>query len=165
MSIFPAEINPRTGQEYYCGSVKDIQELCRVLNIGDGKAQKINSNTVRYYMDMVELLIDGYLQEYYFTPIRPYNQMMPNGQVVKMFPGRVRVCAQQWAAGLMMQSEFQKIDSNSNENVDKYIESARKEIHQMNLYNQRIPGQVYKSGWGRSAIPTMQPGIPPEPLW
>ena len=98
MSIFPAEINPRTGQEYYCGSVKDIQELCRVLNIGDGKAQKINSNTVRYYMDMVELLIDGYLQEYYFTPIRPYNQMMPNGQVVKMFPGRVRVCAQQWAA-------------------------------------------------------------------
>jgi len=165
MSVNPTEINPRTGQEYYCGSTKDVIELCRVLNIGNGKAQKNNLNTVRFYMDQVEYLIDGYLQEYYFVPIRPYNQMMPNGNVVKMFPGRVRVCAQQWAAGLMMQSEFQDLDANMNDAVNRYIENARKEIHQMNLYNQRIPGQVYKSGWGRSAIPTMQPGIPPEPLW
>lgn len=162
---FEPQINPRTGQEYYCGSVKDIQQLCRVLNIGDGKAQRINTDVVRHYMDMAQMLIDGYLQQYYFTPIRPYNQAMPNGRIVKMFPGRVRICAQQWAAGLLLQSQFQQLQTNTNQAANKFIQDARKQIHQMNLYNQRIPGQIYKSGWGRTAIPTMQPGIPPQPLW
>lgn len=163
--MYPTQINKRTGQQYYAGSAKDVQQLCRVLNIGDGKAQQITTDTVRHYMDMAELLIDGYLQQYYFTPIRPYNHMMPSGNVEKIFPGRVRVCAQQWAAGLLMQSQFQQLDANTNQAVNKLLQDAKKQIHQMNLYNQRIPGQLYKSGWGRTAIPTMQPGIPPQPLW
>ena len=159
------QINPITQQEYYCGSWQDIRQLCKVLNIGQGKAQKLKPQTVYYYMQQVEQLIDGYLQQYYFVPIRPYNLTMPNGKVKKIFPGRLRVCAQQWAAGLLLKSEFQDLDQNTNQAAQSYIQFARKEIHQMTLYNQRIPFQTYKSGWGRTALPNIQPGLPPQQLW
>lgn len=159
------QINPITQQEYYCGSWQDIRQLCRVLNIGQGKAQKLKPQVVYYYMQQVQQLIDGYLQQYYFVPIRPYNLTMPNGKVKKVFPGRLRVCAQQWAAGLLLKSQFQDLDQNTNQAAESYIQYARKQIHQMTLYNQRIPFQIYKSGWGRTALPGMQPGLPPESLW
>ena len=164
MSYQP-QINPITEQQYYCGSWQDVRQLCHVLNIGQGKAQKLKPETVRYYMQQVQQLINGYLQQYYFVPIRPYNLAMPNGKTKKIFPGRVRTMAQQWAAGLLLKSEFQELDQNQNQASDSYIEQAKRECHACCLFNQRIPGQVYKSGWGRTALPGMQPGIPPEPLW
>jgi hypothetical protein len=46
---------------------------------------------------------------------------MPNGKTKSVFPGRLRVAAQQLAAGLMLQSQFQDLDQNQNSAVEKYI--------------------------------------------
>lgn len=160
-----ADINPRTGQEYYAGSVADIEKICKVLRIGGGRLEQITPEIVYFYMNMAEETIDGYLEEYYFVPIKLYRQKMPDGTTKTIFPGRVRRLAQYWAAGLLLTSEFQNLEPNANESATSYIEDSRKELFQMTLYNQRIPGQVYKSSWSRTMMPTMQPGLPPEQNW
>ena len=159
-----AEINARTGQEYYCGKVEDISLICKVLNLDGGRLQQVTNDVIYSYMDMVEQMIDGYLAEYYFTPIRPYNIKMPDGHNELQFPGRLRRAAQYWAAGLLLTSEFQQLDTNSNEVANNYIEDARKEIHQIVTFNQRIPGQRTKSSWGKTMSPNMQPGLQAELL-
>lgn len=161
------QINPVTQQEYYAGSWKDIAQLCKTLNItiGTGKAQRITPDIVRLYMQQAQDLANGYLQQYYFLPIQPYNQVMPNGKTKSVFPGRLRVACQQLAAGLLLKSQFQDLDQNTNNSAESYVEYARKQLHQMCLFSQRLPANVYKSGWGKTAIPNLQPGIPPEPLW
>lgn len=165
--MYQPQINPITEQQYYAGSWKDIAELCKTLNIsiGSGKAQKISVDVVHMYMQQAQDLANGYLHEYYYLPIQPMNQVMPNGKIKAVFPGRLRVATQQLAAGLMLQAQFQDLDQNQNAASEKYIQYARKQLHSMSLYNQRLNQSMYKSGWGKTAIPTMQPGIPPQPLW
>ncbi len=156
------EINPRTGQVFYGRCHEDIINICKVLNIDGGRMSKINPDRIRYFMDLVEQLIDGYLEEYYFTPIRPYNQMMPDGHTKLIFPGRLRKVAQYWAAGLLLQTEFQALEPNANEAVEKYIEDSKKETFQMTFYNQRLQGQCLKSATSRTFPPSMQPAMPPS---
>jgi len=156
------EINPRTGQVYYAGSYEDIIRICKVLNIDGGRLSKINPDRIHYFMDLVEQLVDGYLEEYYFTPIRPYNQVMPDGTTKLQFPGRLRKVAQYWASGLLLQTEFQALEPNANEAVQMYIEDSKKETFQMTFYNQRLPGQSMKSATSRTMPPTMQPAMPPS---
>ena len=161
----PDEINPRTGQVYYAGSKGDIAIICKALNLDGGRLQDITDDTIYHYMDMVEQSIDGSLAEYYFTPIRPYNVQMPDGHIELTFPGKIRRLAQYWASGLLLQTEFQAIGSNTNETVNSYIEDSRKELYQITFYNQRIPGQRVKSAWSRTMPPTMQPAQNPEQNW
>lgn len=165
--MFQPQINPITQQQYYAGSWKDIAQLCKTLNIsiGTGKAQKISVDIVHMYMQQAQDLANGYLKEYYYIPIQPYNQVMPNGKTKAVFPGRLRVATQQLAAGLLLKSQFQDLDQNTNSAAESYIQFSRKQFHAMCLFNQRITSAQYKSGWGKTAIPTMQPGIPPQPLW
>ena len=156
------EINPRTGQEYYARHFQDIVNIARVLNIGGGRLQKLTPDLVRYYMDMVEQSIDGYLEEYYFTPIRLYNLVMPDGTLKKVFPGKLRRLAQYWTAGLLLTSEFQQLDSNTNELLNSYMDDSRAELFQFTSFEQRIPGALWRSGISRTMPPTMQPPKPPE---
>ena len=159
------EINPKTGQVWYAGSYQDIVNICRVLNLDGGRLQKVTPDLVYFYMDMIENTIDSMLEEYYFTPIRPYNQVMPDGKLKQIFPGGLRRLAQYWTSAMLIQSEFQQLDPNQNEAVTSYIEESRREIYRYTFYNQRIPGQRYKSSWSRTMLPTMQPGMPPEQNW
>ncbi len=154
--------NPRTGQEYYCKDPASISAICKVLNLDGGRLQQITDSSIEIYMDMVEQNIDSRLSEYYFTPIRFYNATMPNGNVVKQFPGRIRRIAQYWAAGLLLQSEFQQLETNTSQAAQSYIDDAMKEIHQITTFNQRIEGQVNKSSLGKTFLPNMQPGLSPE---
>ena len=165
--MYQPQINPITEQQYYAGSWKDIAELCKTLNIsiGSGKAQKISVDVVHMYMQQAQDLINGSLHQYYYLPIQPYHQVMPNGKTKAIFPGRLRVAAQQLAAGLMLQSQFQDLDQNQNSAVEKYIQWGKRQLHACCLFNQRLPGQHYKSGWGKTAPPTMIPGIPPQQLF
>lgn len=160
------EINPKTGQCYYAGSVDHIKAICRVLKIGDGRMSQITPDRVKFYMSMVEDTIDGYLEEYYVVPIRPYKQLMPDTHTEVIFPGKLRRLAQYWTAGLLLSSEFQDLEPNANESATSYIDDSRKELFQMTAYNQRIPGQpVYKSAVGRTMPPTMQPARMPTENW
>lgn len=165
--MYQPQINPITEQQYYAGSWKDIAELCKTLNIsiGSGKAQKISVDVVHMYMQQAQDLANGYLNQYYYIPIQPMNQVMPNGKTKQVFPGRLRVATQQLAAGLMLQSQFQDLDQNQNTAAQKYIQYSKRQLHALCLFNQRLNQSSYKSGWGKTAIPTMQPGIPPQPLW
>lgn len=155
------EVNPRTGQCYYCGTAADVKIICQVLNLDGGRLQKVTADKIYHYMDLSEQTIDGYLDEFYFTPIRPYNQYMPNGVTKSVFPGRLRRAAQYLAAGLMLQSEFQAMEPNANEAVTNFIADSKKEIYQMTLFNVRLPGQALKSAL-RVCPPTMYPAQPPS---
>ena len=155
------EINPTTGQCWYAGSVQSVKTIVAVLNLDGGRLQKITPEKIYFYMDMAEQTIDGYLSEYYFTPIRPYNQTMPDGVTKLVFPGRLRRIAQYLAAGLMLQSEFQALEPNINESVQGYIEDSKKELLQLTMFNQRIPGQCFKSAVSRTMPHSMQPAMTP----
>lgn len=156
------EINLRTGGPYYAGSYENIIMICKVLNIDGGRLARINPDRIRYFMDLVEQLIDGYLEEYYFTPIRPFNNVMMDGTTKLVFPGRLRKVAQYWASGLLLQTEFQGLEPNANDAVERYIEDSKKETFQMTFYNQRLPGQVMKSAVSRTFPPSLQPAMPPS---
>ena len=148
--------------EYYAGEVSDVMLFCKSLNIGNGKLCKINDEMVKKYMMLVNESIDSYLIDYYFVPVRRYNQVQPDGSIKKVFPGKIRLTALQWTAGLLLQSEFQNLEPNVSESAMKYIEDSRKEIYQMTLFNVRIPGLRWKSPMSRTMLPAMEPHHPIE---
>lgn len=156
-------INNDLKDEYYSGTIKDVLLFCKSLNIGNGKLSKINNQMVEKYMSLVDGLIDSYLQEYYFVPVRRYNRVQIDGSVKKVFPGKIRLIALQWTAGLLLQSEFQNLQPNQNQVVLKYIEQARKQIYQITLYNARIPGLRWKAnGISHFAPPELMPSKNPQ---
>ena len=149
--------------EYYSGTISDVMLFCKSLNIGNGKLSKINTEIVEKYMAIVDGLIDSYLQDYYFVPVRKYNRVQIDGSLKKVFPGKIRLIALQWTAGLLLQSEFQNLQPNQSQAVMKYIEQARKEIYQITLYNARIPGLRWKAnGISHFAPPELMPSKNPE---
>lgn len=149
--------------QYYSGTIKDVLLFCKSLNIGNGKLSKINNQMVEKYMSIVDGLIDSYLQDYYFVPVRRYNRIQIDGSVKKVFPGKIRLIALQWTAGLLLQSQFQNLQPNQNQVVLKYIEQARKQIYQITLYNARIPGLRWKAnGISHFAPPELMPSKNPQ---
>ena len=160
------EINPRTGQEFYSHSIEEMKMICRAVNMDGGRLQQLTNDTIHFYMNKAEEIIDGALEQYYFTPIRPYSKMMPDGNVRIEFPGKIRNIAQYMAAGLLYVAEFSNVGANTNDTSTVFMEEAKKDLYSMNLNNQRISGQRIKSdSWGRTALPTMMPGLPPEQTW
>jgi len=152
-----ADTNPDTGQDYYSGTGDDVKVFCKSLNIDSGRLSSVTSENIAHYQNIVDGAIDGYLSESYFLPIKPYNQVNVNGEPILIFPKRLRLLAQQWTAGLMIMSEFQHQEQNLNEAGIKLVEEAKKEIYQMTLWNHRIPGQRYKSRWGKTMPPSFEP--------
>lgn len=151
------EINPDTNQEYYAGDIAEIVRFCRSLNIDEGRLSAVRPQNIDSFRRTAEEVINGYLSENYFLPIKPYHQVDANGEVRLVFPGRVRYLAQQMTAGLLMMSEFQQQEQNMNEAGKVMFEEAKKEIYQMTLWNHRIPGQRYKSRTSRTMPPNFEP--------
>lgn len=149
--------------EYYAGTVNDVLLFCKSLNIGNGKLCKITNEMVEKYMKLVNGHIDSYLQQYYFVPVRRYNRVNPDGTLEKVFPGKIRLTALQWTAGLLLQSQFQNLQPNQTEAVSKYIQEARKQIYQLTIYNARIPGLRWKAnGISHFAPPELMPSKNPQ---
>lgn len=76
------DISPTTAEQYYSGSWQDIQEILRVLNIGEGKMAQVTQPMVNNYQEMVDRDIDALLQDTYQTPIRAFNQVVQGGSGV-----------------------------------------------------------------------------------
>ena len=145
------------GGEFYSGFESDVLLLCKSLKISDGRLAQVTPSKIRHYQRLVDNAIDGYLSEYYFTPIRKYNQVDRDGHVGKVFPGKLRLMALQWTVGLMMQAEFQNLEPNQNEQAVRFQEDAMREMQQLTLFNMRIPGQRNKSALSKTFPPNMQP--------
>jgi hypothetical protein len=69
------DISPTTGEQYYSGSWQDIQEVLRILNIGEGKMSQVTQPMVNHYQEMIDRDIDALLQDTYQTPIRAFNMV------------------------------------------------------------------------------------------
>lgn len=161
-------INPATGAPYYAGTVDDIKKQVRLLSLRGGRAAppSVSDEMILYYMGLAESLINGVLQEYYFTPVRQYRHAMPGGDTVLVYPAQVVSIAQRYTAALLIEAEFQNIDPNSAGDLgSRFSDECKQMLHSLTSYNVRLPGQTQKSGWGRTALPTMQPGLPPEQTW
>lgn len=74
-----SDISITTGEQYYSGDWTDIQEVLRVLNIGEGIMSKITQEMVNHYQEMVDRDIDGILTDTYHTPIRSFNMVQQGG--------------------------------------------------------------------------------------
>ena len=149
-----------TGQDFYSGSWKDIQNIVRVLNIGSGKLAVVTQELVEYYQEMIDRDIDSQLTEVIHTPLLQYNQVVPDGTTKQQYPGSIVRLARYWTAGLLLANEFQSLDTNASESAEKYVADAKDELFKMMRFNHRLKGQEYKSNISR----TMPPGLQPPDL-
>lgn len=145
------------GRRYYSGSPENIRMFCRSLNISEDRLSTLKPAAVEKYQRLVDDAIDGYLSEFYFTPIAAYNQVQNDGSVRRVFPGKLRLLAIQWTSGLLMQSEFQNLEPNMNEQARAFVDDAKKEMQQITDFSMRIPGQRRKN-----PLPTMPPNLAPS---
>lgn len=143
--------------EYYSGSSENIMLFCKSLDISDDRLSTVRPQTVEKYQSLVDEAINNYLAELYFVPITPYNQVQNDGTVKKVFPGKLRLLAIQWTSGLLLQSEFQNLEPNVNEQARNYVDDAKKEMQQITDFSMRIPGQRRKN-----PVPTMPPNLAPS---
>ena len=156
--------SPTTGEEYYSGDWKEVRDVIRVLNIGEGKLAKITEQLVEFYQEMVDREIDTELEQYYYTPLRGFRQVQPDGVTRTVFPGNIRRLARYWSAGLLLQSEFQGLEANTQEAAQAYIDDSRRMLFEVVRYNRRVPmaGQRMKHNL-RTLPPTFAPARDPEP--
>lgn len=143
--------------KYYSGTVDTVMQFCKSVGVNGDKLVNIDPVKVENIQRLVDDAIDGKLVEYYFTPLMTYNQVQPDGSVRKMFPGNIRMLAIQWVAGLILQSEFQNSEPNTNEQAVRFVEESKKELQEIVDYSVRIPGQRRKH-----PSPTMPPNLAPS---
>jgi len=155
------DISPTTGKAFYSGSYKMISNLCRSLNIANGKMSNVSADRINFFQELVDREIDAILNSYYIVPLVEFNQKQPSGTTVLTFPGNIRTLSMQWAAGKLLVAEFQQLEPNVSDIGARYVNEARTQLYEIIRYNERIPGQIYKSGL-RTMPPTMQPTVPRE---
>ena len=143
--------------EFYSGTVDAVMLFCRSLDLSEDKLSGFQYPRIVQMQRLVDDYIDGTLNEYYFTPLSPFNQVQLDGSVKKVFPGKIRLLAIQWVAGLLLQTQFQATETNINEQAQRFVEEAKKEIQAIIEYSTRIPGQRRKH-----PSPTMPPNLAPS---
>lgn len=143
--------------EHYSGTVENVLLFCKSLDISSDKLSNFQYPRIVQMQILVDDAIDGYLNEYYFTPLGPFNQVQLDGTVRKVFPGKIRMLALQWTAGLMLQTEFQNLEPNMNEQAQRFVEESKKEMQHIVDFSVRIPGQRRKY-----PSPTMPPNLAPS---
>lgn len=165
-----ADISPTTGEQFYSGDWTDIQDVLRVLNIGEGKMDKVTQSMVNRYQEMVDRDIDGILNDVYQVPIRAFNQvglvglqgLQGIGATIRVFPGDVRRAARYWTAGQILVNEFQQLEQNMTEQATEMVSDARMQVFAFCRTTHRIPGQRRKSNMSRTMPPSWQPSAFPE---
>ena len=159
------DISPTTGEIYYSSSWVAVQNILRVLNIGEGKLAKVTEVLVNYYQEMVDRDMDAILGELYQVPLRAMNQVQPDGTTKRVIPGDVVRAARYWTAGLLLVNEFQNLEQNMTSQAEQYIEDSRKQTYAMAKYTHRLYGQRRKSNLSRTLPPNFQPPAPVEQNW
>jgi len=154
--------SPTTGQGFYSGDWKDVSDVCRVLNIGDGKMSQIDKGLVERYQEKIDREIDALLSTVYVTPIIAKNFVQPDGTTKSVFPGDLRQAALYWTAGLLLATEFQNLEPNASESATNYIENSRRMIFALIRPNHWMRGHERRSNISRTLPSTMQPPFYPE---
>jgi hypothetical protein len=157
-----ANISPTTGEPFYSQSWENIQNVCRVLDIGEGKLSLVTMELVAFYQEMVDREIDDTLGDVYHVPLRAMNQVQPDGNTVRVFPGAIKRLAVYLSAGLLLMNEFQQLGQNVTDQAQGYIDDARRQMHALSRFNHRLNGQEFKSNISRTMPPTLQPPDLPE---
>lgn len=151
-----------TGQPYYSGSWVNIQDVLRVLQIGEGKLAKVTQELVNEYQETVDRAIDDALDELYFTPLLMMNHVQPDGVTRQAFPGTVVRMARYWTAGLLLLNEFQNLAQNVTDQAQAYVDDARRTLYALQRPEHWLNGQARKSNISRTLPPNMQPPQFPE---
>jgi hypothetical protein len=162
-----ADISATTNETFYSGTWQDVQDIIRVLNIGEGKMAQVTQPMVNRYQEMVDRDIDAILNDTYQTPIRAFNLVgltgaQGLGTQGRVFPGDVRRAARYWVAGQLLVSEFQQLEANITEQATQMVSDARMQVFAMGRPTHRIPGQRRKSNISRTMPPNLQPSAFPE---
>ena len=159
-----SDVSVYTNQDFYSGSFSSIVDIVSLLNIGDGKMDKVNRQMVNRYQEMVDRAIDDILNEVYAVPLRQTNKMMPDGVVRKVFPGEVTRAARYWTAGLLMMNEFQQLATNVTEQVNSYVKEATDSLYEMKRPTHFLYGQRRKSTISKTFPPSLQAASTPQVL-
>jgi hypothetical protein len=162
MGTTSIDTSPTTGEQFYSGNWTDVKNILSVLNIGDGKMDRVNQELINNYQEMVDREIDGILGEIIQTPLRAMNQVQPNGLTKRVFPGDVVSLARYWTAGLLLLNEFQQLAQNISEQATSYIDESKKKTYALKKGCHRMRGQDIKSSLSRTVPPSMQPPSPIE---
>lgn len=157
------DISPTTGEQFYSGGWTDVQDVLRVLNIGEGKLDKVTQEMVNRYQERVDREVDAILEPVAHVPLRAMNQVQPDGTTKRVFPGDIRQAALYWTAGLLLLSEFQNLSQNMTDQSQALIERSQKSMYAIVRNNHRIPGQEKKSLYSHTMPPNLQPKSIPEP--
>jgi hypothetical protein len=158
----PVDVSSVTGEIFYSGPWSEIQEILRVLNIGEGKLAQVTEIMTNHYQEMVDREIDALLNPLYQVPLRAMNQIQPDGSLKRVFPGDIRRLAKYWVAGLMLLSEFQNLSQNVTDQAQAYVDDSRKALYAIIRFNHRIPGQEFKSQISKTLPAAIQPPSIPE---
>lgn len=143
--------------DHYSGTAQSVLLFCKSLDISSDKLSNFQYPKIIQMQILVDDAIDGYINEYYFTPLSPFNQAQIDGTIRKVFPGKIRLLAVQWTAGLLLQTQFQSLEPNMNEQAQRFVEEAKKEMQQIVDFSTRIPGQRRKH-----PSATMPPNLAPS---
>lgn len=156
------DISSVTGEVFYSGTWSDIQQMLRVINIGDGKMAQITQPTVNNYQEMVDREIDAILEDTYRTPFRAMNQVQPDGTTKRVLPGDLVRSARMWTCSMLMLSEFQQLSQNLTDQMTNFQETAQKLLFEMKRFSHRLPRAYRKSHWSHTVPATLQPPAIPE---
>lgn len=143
--------------DHYSGTVQSVLLFCKSLDISSDKLSNFQYPKIVQMQILVDDAIDGYINEYYFTPLSPFHQVQTDGTLRTVFPGKIRLLAVQWTAGLLLQTQFQQLEPNMNEQAQRFVEEAKKEMQNIVDFSTRIPGQRRKH-----PSATMPPNLAPS---
>lgn len=156
-------ISPVTGEIFYSGPWQNVQEALAVLKIGNAKLDSLTAEMVNSFQERADREIDGILSDLYFVPFKAKYTMTPLGTYVLSFPGDLRQAAIYYAAGFLMASEFQGIQSNMNEQTNVILEKAKNMIYDLKRNTHWIPASERKSNISRTMPPSWQPAWTNQP--
>jgi len=157
------ELSPTTGEPFYSGSFLDIARVAKVLKIGDGKLDAITRESVNAAQEKADREIDGILNDLYHTPFRQKMKMAPDGVYKTFFPGDLVQAAIYYTAGLLLSSEFQNLQSNSNDQSNAILEKAKVMVFDLKKNTHWISSAERKSNVSRTMPPSWQPAWVNQP--
>ena len=152
-----SDLSPTTSELFYSGTWQDIQDVLRILDLGEGKMSKVSQPLVNRHQEVIDREMDGVLTEVHQTPIRATNQVQPDGTTKRVFPGDLKDAAMYWVAGRILLTEFQQLEPNVTEQAQTWIADAKQKVYAMASFTHRIPGQRRKSNVSRTMPSNIQP--------
>jgi len=157
--------SPTTGNSFYSGDwERNIRPLIKALNIDAGKMNSIDMLSILRQQEQTDRYIDNELQALYIVPFVKYKIFNHSSNAfVLTYPGKIAEAARYHCAGLILKTEFQQVESNTNEEVQSYLDYALTILQEIRAFTYRLEGQQVKPDISLFLPPTAMPLTRPEP--